>query len=65
LYTKISNADYKVPPEVYVVLSQEAIDLLALLFLTNADKRPTAKEVLNHAWLANVPLPRDLRQTQP
>jgi len=33
--------------------------LLALLFLTNAEKRPSAKELLNHAWLANVSLPKE------
>lgn len=65
LYTKISNADYRVPPEVFIQLSQEAIDLLALLFLTNGDKRPSAKEVLNHAWLSNVPLPKDKLQHPP
>ena len=51
LYKKISNAEYKVPNEVYCILSAEAIDLLACLFTVNADKRPTAKEILNHAWL--------------
>jgi serine/threonine protein kinase len=40
------------------VLSPEAIDLLASLFNTNADKRPTAKEVLNHKWLDDVSLPK-------
>jgi serine/threonine protein kinase len=58
LYGKISRADYKVPSDVVAVLSPEAIDLIASLFNTNADKRPTAKEVLNHKWLLDVSLPK-------
>ena len=59
LYTKISNSDYKIPSEVYQQLSQEAIDLIALLFSLEAEKRPSARELLVHPWLADVPLPRD------
>ena len=33
--------------------------MIASLFLVNADQRPTAKEVLNHPWLIDVPLPRE------
>ena len=57
LYSKITRADYKLPAEVYQSLSGAAIDLLSSLFNTNADKRPTAKQILNHPWLHNVPLP--------
>lgn len=57
LYTKISSADYKLPTEVQRMLSSEAIDLLGKLFQIDASKRPTAKEILNHPWLVNVPLP--------
>ena len=58
LYGKISRAEYKMPPDVLSTLSSEAIDLIASLFNTNAERRPTAKELLNHSWLADVPLPR-------
>jgi len=57
LYGKISNAEYKVPSDVHSNLSAEAVDLLALLFTINGEKRPSAKEILNHAWLIDVPLP--------
>jgi hypothetical protein len=46
-----------VPADVQAVLSPEAIDLIASLFNTIAEKRPTAKDVLNHKWLLDVPLP--------
>jgi MAP/microtubule affinity-regulating kinase len=57
LYGKISNAEYKVPSDVHSNLSAEAVDLLALLFTINGEKRPSAKEILNQAWLIDVPLP--------
>ena len=57
LYSKISAAGYKVPTEVLAELSPEAVDLLASLFILNAEKRPTAKEILSHAWLMTTPLP--------
>jgi serine/threonine protein kinase len=59
LYTKISNSDYKIPSDVYHTLSQEAIDLIASLFSTQAEKRPTAKELLQLPWLADITLPKD------
>jgi len=40
LYGKISNAEYKVPSDVLGSLSEEAVDLLAVLFTIDADKRP-------------------------
>ena len=58
LYAKITNAEYKVPSEIYTSLSTEAIDILASLFTLNADKRPTAKDLLNHTWLNDVELPQ-------
>lgn len=61
LYAKISNAEYKIPPDVYTSLSTDAIELIAALFSINAEKRPSAKELLNHAWLFDVPLPREKR----
>ncbi len=51
LYTKIENADYRIPSEVYESMSCEAIDLLSRLFTINADERITAKEILQHPWL--------------
>lgn len=63
LYAKISNAEYKIPNDVYTSLSTDAIELLASLFSINADKRPTSKEVLSHPWLIDVPLPRDKKQS--
>lgn len=60
LYTRISNADFKIPTEILSRLSKEAIDLISLLFSIQAEQRPSAKELLNHVWLVNVPLPKDL-----
>ena len=57
LYSKITRADYKLPSEVYNSLSGAAIDLISSLFNTNADNRPTAKQILSHPWLHGVPLP--------
>lgn len=58
LYSKITRADYKLPAEVHNSLSGAAIDLISSLFNTNADARPTAKQILNHPWLHGVPLPQ-------
>ena len=58
LYSKITRADYKLPSEVYNSLSGAAIDLISSLFSTNADTRPTAKQILNHPWLHGVSLPQ-------
>ena len=58
LYSKITRADYKLPSEVYNSLSGAAIDLISSLFNTNADSRPTAKQILNHPWLHGVSLPQ-------
>ena len=57
LYGKISNAEYKVPIDFHSSLSAEAIDLLASLFTIDGEKRISAKEILNHSWLVDVPLP--------
>jgi MAP/microtubule affinity-regulating kinase len=57
LYNKICKADYHLPKEVEESLSFEAKDLLAKLFSINADVRPSAKEVLAHPWLENIPEP--------
>jgi MAP/microtubule affinity-regulating kinase len=57
LYAKISNAEYKIPSDVY--LSSDATDLLAQLFSIAADKRPTAKDLLSHSWMVDVILPKD------
>jgi serine/threonine protein kinase len=51
LYKKIMRADYKLPSEVSSILSQEAINLLKKLFMIDANKRPSAKEVLSDIWL--------------
>jgi len=51
LYRKISRAEYKLPSEVYSSLSVEAINLIKKLFAIDANKRLTAKEVLNDPWL--------------
>jgi len=58
LNEKISNAEYKVPVDVISALSGEVVDLLASLFTINGEKRISAKEILNHAWLIDVPLPQ-------
>lgn len=57
LYDKISRAAYKLPTEVESSLSPEALELLASLFHLDADKRPSAKNILNHPWLQGVSLP--------
>ena len=57
LYAKITAAEYRVPPEVLQQLSPPAIDLVARLFGTNADKRIISKEIVAHTWLQGVPLP--------
>ena len=51
LYKKIMRADYRLPSEVQSQLSPEATDLLKRLFSVDAEKRPTAKELLNDPWL--------------
>lgn len=45
------RADYRLPTEVQSTLSVEAVNLLKKLFIIDANKRPTAKEVLNDPWL--------------
>jgi serine/threonine protein kinase len=51
LYTKIMRADYKLPSEVTSSLSQEAINLLKRIFSIDANRRPTARDILNDPWL--------------
>jgi serine/threonine protein kinase len=51
LYDKICNANYNIPSSVQNTLSDEAKDLLTLLFSIKAESRPTAKELLKHPWL--------------
>jgi serine/threonine protein kinase len=53
LYKKIMNAEYRLPSEVKSTLSPEAINLLKRIFSIDANKRPSAKEVLNDPWLAS------------
>lgn len=50
LYRKIMRADYKIPSEVAATLSNEAINLIRKLFTIDADKRPSARDVLNDPW---------------
>ena len=57
LYGKISVADYHLPSDLAEKLSPQAIDLLACLFEVDANKRPSAKELLQHPWLYGVSLP--------
>ena len=45
------RAEYKLPSEVSSILSLEAINLLKKLFMIDANKRPSAKEVLSDVWL--------------
>lgn len=58
LYTKISNAEYKVPVDVISALSKDVLDLLASMFIINVEKRISVNEILNHAWLVDVPSPQ-------
>ena len=57
LYAKITAADYRLPSEVLNSLTPQAVDLIAKLFATNADRRVGCKEILAHTWLDGVPLP--------
>lgn len=50
LYKKIMRADYKIPSEVAATLSNEAINLIRKLFTIDANKRPSARDVLNDPW---------------
>lgn len=51
LYKKIMRADYKLPPEVQSTLTPEAVNLLRRIFTIDADKRPSARDLLNDPWL--------------
>jgi serine/threonine protein kinase len=51
LYKKIMRADYKLPPEVQSSLSPEAVNLLKRIFTIDADKRPSARDLLSDPWL--------------
>lgn len=64
LYSKISNAEYKVPQELKDTLSEEALELIDMLFQIDAESRPSAKEVMQHKWLENVSLPKDSKRAQ-
>jgi MAP/microtubule affinity-regulating kinase len=55
LYKKIMRADYKLPSEVSGLLSAEAVSLLKKLFMIDANKRPSAKEVLCDSWIEEDP----------
>lgn len=50
LYKKIMRADYKIPSEVLVTLSNEAINLLKRIFAIDANNRPSARDILNDPW---------------
>lgn len=45
------RADYKLPSEVSSTLSIEAINLLKRIFSVDANKRPTARDLLNDPWM--------------
>jgi serine/threonine protein kinase len=45
------RADYKLPSEVSSTLSQEAINLLKRIFSIDANRRPSARDILNDPWL--------------
>lgn len=64
LYGKISNADYKVPSDLQETLSEESLQLIDMLFQIDAEDRPTAKDILTHAWLEGVALPKDKKRAQ-
>jgi serine/threonine protein kinase len=50
------RADYKLPSEVSSTLSQEAINLLKRIFSIDANRRPTARDILNDPWLQDPEL---------
>ncbi len=41
------RADYKIPSEVAVTLSNDAINLIRKIFAIDANKRPSARDILN------------------
>ena len=45
------RAEYKIPIDVQNSLSNEAVELIKKLFTIDADKRPSAKALLNDPWL--------------
>ena len=51
LYKKIMRADYKLPSDVQAALSSEAINLLKKIFSIDANRRPSARDLLNDPWL--------------
>jgi serine/threonine protein kinase len=50
------RADYKLPPEVASTLSADAINLLKKIFSIDANRRPTAREILTDPWLQDPEL---------
>ena len=52
---RILTADFRFEPEIYWQgVSQEARDFICRLLTINPEPRMTAKEALQHPWLANV-----------
>jgi hypothetical protein len=45
------RADYKLPSEVASTLTPDAINLLKKIFSIDANRRPTARDILNDPWL--------------
>jgi serine/threonine protein kinase len=45
---------FRLPTEVQQSLSVEAINLLKKIFQVDADKRPSAREILNDPWLQDA-----------
>ena len=44
------RADYKLPTEVINGLSSEAVTLLKKIFSIDANRRPSARDLLNDPW---------------
>jgi calcium/calmodulin-dependent protein kinase I len=51
---KIQNAEYDYPEPYFDEISDKALDLIDKMLVIDADKRLSAKQVLNHPWLAGA-----------
>lgn len=44
------RADYKIPSDVLPTLSDEAVNLIRRIFTIDANRRPSARDILNDPW---------------
>lgn len=46
------RADYKLPTDVLASLSDDAINLIKRIFAIDANKRPSARDILSDPWFS-------------